>query len=515
MKLPPFKSLHKILPQAIVFLSLMGIYLRTLAPGLTWANGGSDGGDLITAAATGGIAHPTGYPLYLIVARLFQHLPIGSLAFRTNLMSALFSSLAAILVFQVVTRSTDSQKILLPWPAGLAAAYAFGLAPLVWSQAVITEVYALQAFLIVLIIYLYTIPTSAFGIKSVPLDCWRGLVLGLAVSNHITSLLLVPLAFVLGSVHRQQNTDEKPPSAHPGFRGFQFNLSSLGRQVACFGIGLSPYLLLPLRAQAHPPVNWGNPVTLGRFWWLVTGQLYQSYYLQFSLPEAWEKTQAGAALLLQQFSAAGVLIGLLGLIVYGSRSRKLLLTVWIASVYAALTFLYSSPDSGVYLIPAFLCFAIWMGLGIAGLINQFVSQNRVLQLGFGLLVIGYIVIRALTFIEEVDASHDLKAESFGREVISEAPKNSILFAKGDHAVFTLWYFHFALNERPDLAIVAADLLHFDWYQENLHSIYPSLAVPGPFPWPETIAKMNPSRAVCYVQYAGHGEMNCSQPALAP
>ena len=37
-------------------------YLRTLAPGITWANDGYDSGDLITAAVTGGVAHPTGYP---------------------------------------------------------------------------------------------------------------------------------------------------------------------------------------------------------------------------------------------------------------------------------------------------------------------------------------------------------------------------------------------------------------------------------------------------------------------
>jgi hypothetical protein len=167
------------------------------------------------------------------------------------------------------------------------------------------------------------------------------------------------------------------------------------------------------------------------------------------------------------------------------------------------------------LIPAFLCFAIWIGLGIAGLTNQFMSQTPVLQLGFGLLVIGFAVLRALTFVGEIDASHDVQAESFGREILSRAPKNSILFAQGDAALFTLWYFHLALDERPDLAIVAVDLLHFDWYQENLHSIYPSLVIPGPFPWPETIASMNPARVVCYVQYAGHGEMNCSPPELTP
>ena len=103
-------SPYSFLPSWIVFAILIALYLRTLAPGLTWANGGSDGGDLITAAATGGVAHPTGYPLYLLLARLFQWAPLGTLAFRTNLMSALAMSLAAALVCRLVMRSVSSGK---------------------------------------------------------------------------------------------------------------------------------------------------------------------------------------------------------------------------------------------------------------------------------------------------------------------------------------------------------------------------------------------------------------------
>src|SRR6188768_2320149 len=50
-------------------------YSVTMAPGLSWANGGADGGDLIAAAATNGVAHPSGYPLYLLLARVFQLIP--------------------------------------------------------------------------------------------------------------------------------------------------------------------------------------------------------------------------------------------------------------------------------------------------------------------------------------------------------------------------------------------------------------------------------------------------------
>jgi hypothetical protein len=126
------------LPAGILACFLMTVYLTSMAPGLTWANLGADGGDLITAAAIGGIAHPTGYPFYLLLARLFQYLPIGSLAFRTNLMSALAAATAAVLIYVLVTKYLSPSKAPQSWVAGLAAGIAFGLAPLIWSQAVVT-----------------------------------------------------------------------------------------------------------------------------------------------------------------------------------------------------------------------------------------------------------------------------------------------------------------------------------------------------------------------------------------
>ena len=145
--------LKAILP-GFLLISLAYLYLTTMASGLTWANGGSDGGDLITAAATGGIAHPSGYPLFLLLARFFQLLPVSSLAFRTNLMSAFFAVLTALLVYKIVHRylllelGEGTASI-----AGLSAGYATGLSPLFWSQAVITEVYTLHAFLTALVLY--------------------------------------------------------------------------------------------------------------------------------------------------------------------------------------------------------------------------------------------------------------------------------------------------------------------------------------------------------------------------
>src|SRR6185503_17540515 len=107
-------------------------YTTTLAPGLTWTNDGADGGDLITAAATLGVAHPTGYPTYLLLAHLFQYLPIGDLAFRTNLLSAAAALLAAACVYGIV-HNLDGAATWRSSAAGTIAALSLGLAPVFWS----------------------------------------------------------------------------------------------------------------------------------------------------------------------------------------------------------------------------------------------------------------------------------------------------------------------------------------------------------------------------------------------
>lgn len=504
-----FKLLKHFLPPAILFVTLMSVYLRTLAPGLTWAHGGSDGGDLISAAATGGIAHPTGYPLYLLLARAFQLLPVGSLAYRTNLLSALTTALAAIFLYEVVLHAQWNSKDHQKWPAALTAGFAFGLAPLIWSQAVITEVYSLHVLLLAIVVSAcsHLIPFQLETQKKYNLNVYKTLILGLAVGNHISTLLMVPGAFLSSAMG-----DKTQPPRSPLVR---YDRSSCLKQLGLFSTGLLLYLLIPLRAMQNPPVNWGNVTTLQRFWWLVSGQLYQSYYLQLNPSALWERAQAATAVLLEQFGLLGVALGLVGLIVYGKPSRLIFLTTWMAVVFAALAVVYGSSDSYLYLMPVLLSFAIWIGTGLIGLSNQISRWPLFGRIVLPFLLLGYLLARSAMQFNQLDASTDLRAESFGNEVLSAAPENAIVFAKGDRAVFALWYFHFALAERPDLAVVAVDLLHFDWYQETLSFTYPWLKVPGPLPWPETVAAMNQSRPVCNIEYSDRAEIDCSKPAQSP
>jgi len=366
----------------------------------------------------------------------------------------------------------------------------------------------LQALLVALVLYLYTSPRLLASARQIQLDGWRGLVLGLAVSNHVTALLLVPAALVARSLQRKGQATNDIDARHSWLQNLKLDRGALLRQTGMFLIGLSVYLLLPLRAWSNPPVDWGHPVTPGRLWWLVSGQLYQSYYLHLNPAELWERFQAWAALLLGQWGLIGLALAIFGLVYFFSPSRVWLFTLWQAVVYSGFALLYGSADSYIYLLPVCISLAVWIGLGLGMILNSGRPHSQVIGAAVSALFIVYLVGSAADHMPQVDASQDRRADAFGRQVLESAPPDAVVFARGDEAVFALWYFHFALKSRPDLIVVAEDLLHFDWYQESLRSTYPSLVVPGPFPWAEVIARANPSRLICHAQYSDSSVLDC-------
>ncbi len=181
---PDFSYISCMFPLLLAL--ILGVcYSLSIAPGLTWAHFSADGGDLISAAATGGVPHPTGYPLYLILARGFQFLPVGDLAFRTNLLSAVCTILAALLLYAYLSHQLRDRP--LGQFASFLAALAYGLAPFVWGQALVTEVYALHGLLMVFCIYVLSLEESKIS------EWTRGFVFGLAATNHLTAIMMLPL----------------------------------------------------------------------------------------------------------------------------------------------------------------------------------------------------------------------------------------------------------------------------------------------------------------------------------
>jgi len=464
-----------------ILLILAVVYGITLAPGLSWANDGTDGGDLITAAATGGVPHPTGYPSYLVLANAFQQLPVGELAFRTNLMSAVFACLAALFIYRIIhllTAGSGYQEY-----SAFIGAIVFGVAPLVWSQAVITEVYTFQAFLTALVLYQAFLPGTGKIFLFI-----RGLLVGLALGNHITSLFLIPVL-----LWQEGNVRVRP---------------ALSTTLKFIGLlaGLLIYAILPLRALGQPPINWENPITLDGFLGLVTGRIYQSYFTsEFVI----DRLRGWCGLLIHQFGLAGVALGIYALLDGRKLIVRVLPLVWVFIAQSTFLLFYGPRDSYIYLIAPVLVFSVWIALGVSKLLLVSAQIHRVVAFFMALLFLVVNTFSAVQTFEQVDASKDAHAEDFGRLIMHLLPEDSLVFTEDDPSTFALWYFHFALKERTDVTILVKSLLPYDWYRQNLETTYPDLKMPdhGNLSVVDLRA-LNPNNIVCFVGYAEKPRIKC-------
>ncbi|MFN2283092.1 MAG: DUF2723 domain-containing protein, partial [Anaerolineae bacterium] len=197
------------------------IYLLNLSPYV----GVADTFEFQVTALRLGIAHPTGYPLYVLLSKLFTLLPFGTLAWKVNLTAAVCATAAMGVVYQLVHRLTRHTVIAVLTTLALAWSSA------VWSQAIIAEVYALNLLFVAGALWL---ALDILEGRTMPATLWRAaLLLGLSLTNHITMVMLIP-ALGLACLLRW-------PRLH---------LGDWLKAVALFALGLTVYAYIPLRWPA-------------------------------------------------------------------------------------------------------------------------------------------------------------------------------------------------------------------------------------------------------------------------
>lgn len=446
----------------------LGLYALTAAPWLTWEHDGADGGDLITAAMTGGVPHPSGYPTYCLLGRLYALLPLGSSARRFHLFSATAAALAVGLLVALIWRSlrrpSEPTHLARWWTKAfiaLAAGLAFAISPTFWSQALIAEVYALSALFFVMALYM--------AAREDLLTRWQwwgllGIALGLGLGAHLTLALLLPgLAIWLWPCARRT------------------------RSLALAGgllLGLGVYAYLPLAASGNPPVNWGNPRTWDGLRWLVSGQMYRHFV--FGLPLSYLPARLGAwvQLWVQQYTWPGVALAVFGLWSWweGSQRRRALATAIPFALYSLYAVTYDTTDSYVYLIPTYALAAVWMAEGTRSLLAEAEQRGGALArwakpVGLALLAALPLWAGAVRY-PALDLSRERQAADWVQATLAELPPHALLITGEDRHTFTLDYVQWVEGQRPDLILLDGELLGYPWYREQLARRYPAWARAG-------------------------------------
>ncbi len=501
------------LAATIVCAAAFLLYGRTLAPTITWAHAGTDGGDLTTAAATLGVPHPPGYPVYVTLGYLFAQLPINSVAYRLNLMSAICTALAAALITLTIIRFTPT--LILPRFAregiGMIAGLSFATAPMVWGQATIAEVHGLNIFFAASIVFLIT----PIVFRSEKISAWRSvsaaLLWGLSCGNLLTIGALLPLMIVAG--WKQY---------------FSLQSSAVSRRlrsaiipILAFMAGLNVYWLVALRAATQPPVNWGNAVTFDSFLNQITAQLYRGYLVAVPLADYPNRLIAVGQLIVTQFGWPGVLLGAIG--VYQALNSRNKNWRWLSgpiALYSAFAFTYNTIDADLYFIPVWM-FAAWAiargSLEIIRWINSKAASSLVSSsIAIIILILVPVNMVASNF-AAMDLSQDDTAPKFMQAISARMPRNAIVLTTSDAYTFTLWYYRAIEHQRPDIAVIDIRMSEFDWYAQMVidQGSAPNFVPFDPVQtWPQRLAAANPDRPVCEVKpYSTEAQVQCQPPAM--
>jgi hypothetical protein len=391
-----------------------------------------------------GIGHPTGYPTYMMLTHLYTYLPIGDPAHSINLASAIYG-VAAVLVVYLAGLRLCRRAV-----AAAAGATAFGLSGAFWGQAVISEVYTLEALLVALVILALLVWRDTRAERYLLLSAF---LVGLSLTHHLTSVLLVPAAPAFMFL-----TDRSV------FSKTGLMLKSLG----LFLLGLLPFLYLPIRAMMHAPLNEADPSTPWRFLLLVTGGSFLAessekgrHCSPSSLALADPSTKLGffADHLLGQFSIILMLVGVFAAVFLLFRDRAaavLLGTLFFGCLGQALVYLQLGiEDFYVFMIPAFLAFGLCISAGLGTVLRWTEglavssATSRIIVMILSLLMLAI----PLVGVREAYAAHDRSGDFGGRKTIDIVASNVKQNATILHHRSPLWYMVLVERRRRDLTLI--------------------------------------------------------------
>lgn len=404
------------------------VYLYSLCPTVYLI----DSGELATVSYTLGIAHPTGYPLYTILSRLFTFLPVEPVQ-SVNLFSALLSVIAGVLVYIIAYRIFHTRI------SALLPALIFAFAPITWRAAVTNEVYALTGLFTVLIFLMFL---QASNTRSVYILLYC---IGLAFTNHVIIFsLALPVIIYLCIGYR--------PKFKYMLHGFIF-----------FICGISLYIYLIARIKGGALIAWGGTYNLERLLWHVTGKQYQVWMFSLSFNEMMHNFLNGIGLIARNFQYIFLVPVFAGFVhLYRNERSKFLLFTGIILCNLLYAVNYSIPDIESYYIPAFCTCCIVAMYGFS-FIKKYLTWFTVFPAGIALVLLNY---------NACSLRHNTFAYDYSRAHVEHLPENSLV-------IFTLWdiysptlYLQHVQNIRTDIVLIDKELLRRTWYIRYLEQAYP-------------------------------------------
>lgn len=397
-----------------------------------------DNAEFCTLAVTGGAAHPSGYPLYVLWLRAMSWLP-GTPAHAAALATTVLAA-ASIGVLHAACRAWGARPL-----AATFSSLVFATGPVVSREYTQAEVFALNGLIVALVLWLSAEKGPIRG-------TWRGaalgLVAGLGLANHMTCVLVAPVG-ILGVV-RAIREDRRAWIA-----------------IATFLLGLTPYLYLFVAPDS--PMSWGRVRSSGDLTAMILRQDYGgpgAFRHGDALVPAWKSLGSLGWEIARSWMWAP--LACIAFVRRGeSRVAWVSLAVSIVIAGPVLVSRFNVPPTGIglfvvrrfYLLPTMLL-AIPVAVGFDTVVDRL---RRVAPL----VAAAAIAVSLALALPHLVIVHGSAVENSAHNMLTSMPPNAVLIHGQDELHGALNYLQVARGERRDVAVVTWTLMTFDWYRARM------------------------------------------------
>ncbi|KAK2536596.1 Tmem260 [Columba livia] len=456
--------------------AVAALYTVTLPPALP----GGDAGELITAAYELGVAHPPGYPLFTLLAKLaLGLLPLGSPARRVHLLCGFLGAAAASLLFYTVFRLSGS------YAGGILAAGVFSFSRLTWQWSIAAEVFSLNNLFVGLLMALTAHFEEASTAKErSKISKLGAFCCGLSLCNQHTIVLYIAciVPWVLCRL----------------FRKMELSLGHLLKLGLCFLAGLLPYLYLPASSYLNRARwTWGDQTTFQGF---LTHFLREEYGT-FNLA----KSETGSSMremlvfqLAQMKSELSLPVLVLALVACVSTAlptkQQKSPVIWLFAGMLCLYSIFFAWRANLDITkPLFLgvverfwlqssaVVAVLAGLGLAALVSlgsAVLEGSRALPWLEWIPALALVVSQVWANYSTCDQSNNYVVDKFARNLLSSVPMGAVILLRGDLPGNALRYLHYCEGMRPDITLVDQEMMTYEWYLPKLAKHLPGVYFPG-------------------------------------
>jgi hypothetical protein len=322
-------------------LAVFLVYLRTLLPDV---GGYEDTPKFQYLGAVLGTAHRPGYPLYVLLLHLFSYLPVGTMAYRADLVSAAAGAVAVAHVF-LFARFFQCGRA-----ASWFGAVSVGLGAAFWNYSAVAEVYTLAALLLVATLYWM----ARWGESGRPLHLYAASAwFALALGNHLSIVMAAPaiVVFLLLAPARRTLT-----------------LRSVLTAALIVASGFLQYSYVLIRTWQGAPWREAAAENVGEVVSLFSTRTYN----EFVLPATWHElstnylpTFAGWARL--EFGWAGTAVALAGLAWTFHRKWNPALLLLLSAAGTTGLLLHLVGDLRGFLVPVWALVGVFLAVGADGI----------------------------------------------------------------------------------------------------------------------------------------------------